>query len=151
MYHHMWMDNTQRVIARLPGTDGTAGNILDGISVCASAACMVHCLALPLLFAALPALAGRLDPGEGFHAVILLLAVPTSALALVGGWRRHRAAVPLIIGTIGLVLMALGVVLSSREAIETAVTVSGSLLLAGAHIANWRHRRGHRGTSALHP
>lgn len=123
------------------GVSGGRGHWLDGFAVCASAACMVHCLGLPLLFAALPALATRFDLGEGFHLVMLLIALPTSALALVGGWRRHRAFVPLVVGAAGLALMALGVVFSSREALETAVTVAGSLMLAGAHIVNWRYRR----------
>ncbi|MCW2366297.1 hypothetical protein M2341_001744 [Sphingobium sp. B7D2B] len=114
---------------------------LDGFAVCASVACMIHCLGLPLLLAALPAFADQIDPGESFHAVVLALAVPTSALALVSGWRRHRAPVPLAIGAVGLALMAVGILFASREILETAITVSGSLLLAGAHIANWRLRR----------
>ncbi|MEE4451699.1 MerC domain-containing protein [Novosphingobium resinovorum] len=120
----------------------STGNLLDGFAVCASAACMVHCLGLPLLLAVLPAIAHRLDPGEHFHLAVLLLAVPTSAFALVGGWRRHRGFVPLAVGAIGLTLMALGLALAHREAIETALTVAGSLLLAGAHVANWRGRSG---------
>lgn len=115
--------------------------MFDGFAVCASFTCMAHCLLLPLLLAALPALADRLDPGESFHIVVLLLAVPTSAFALIGGWRRHRASVPLAVGSAGLALMAAGIAFSSREAIETALTVAGSLLLAGAHVANWRNRR----------
>lgn len=116
-------------------------NWLDGFAVCASFTCMVHCLGLPLLFAALPAIADRISPGENFHLVVLLLAVPTSAIALIGGWRRHHAFVPLVVGAAGLALMALGLAFHARAAVETAVTVAGSLLLAGAHIANWRNRR----------
>lgn len=123
------------------GRSAGKGRWLDGFAVCASAACMVHCLLLPLLFAALPALAVRFDLGEGFHRIMLLVAVPTSSLALVGGWRRHRAFAPMVVGWIGLVLMALGVAFASRVALETAVTVAGSLLVAGAHVANWRYRR----------
>ncbi|MGC6331009.1 MerC domain-containing protein [Rhizorhabdus sp. FW153] len=117
-----------------------AESLLDGFAVCASFTCMAHCLLLPLLLAALPAFADRLDPGESFHLIVLLLAIPTSAFALVAGWRRHRASVPLAVGSAGLVLMAAGIAFASREAIETGLTVAGSLLLAGAHIANWRNR-----------
>ncbi|MCT2399897.1 MerC domain-containing protein [Novosphingobium sp. HK4-1] len=102
---------------------------------------MIHCLGLPLLLAALPTLADQIDPGESFHMIVLALAVPTSAFALIEGWRRHRAFVPLAVGVIGLFLMATGIAFASREMLETAVTIAGSLLLAGAHIANWRHRR----------
>lgn len=119
----------------------SAGDWLDGFAVSASAACMVHCLGLPILLALLPALADRVDPGESFHAIVLLLAVPTSAFALIGGWRRHGAIVPLIAGTIGLVLMATGIAFASNEILETSITVAGSLMLAAAHLANWRERR----------
>lgn len=131
-----------RAVARGKAPGGTGKERwLDGFAVCASVACMVHCLALPLLFAALPALAVRFDLGEGFHRIMLLIAVPTSSLALIGGWRRHRAFAPLVVGWVGLVLMALGVAFANREALETGMTVAGSLLVAGAHVVNWRRRR----------
>jgi hypothetical protein len=103
---------------------------------------MLHCLALPLLLAALPALAAQLGPHEGMHWAILALALPTGAIALGGGWRRHRAAAPLIVGAIGLASLAAGVALPLRELFETGLTITGSLLLAGAHLANWRRRAG---------
>lgn len=117
------------------------GNWLDGLSVCASFACMVHCLLLPLLIAALPALAGRIDPGENFHLIVLLFAVPVSAIALLDGWRRHGGFVPLVVGVAGLALMIAGVAVPSHAAVEAALTVAGGLLLAGAHLANWQGRR----------
>lgn len=101
---------------------------------------MMHCLALPVLLAALPAIASRIDPGENFHVVVLVFAVPTSAMALYGGWRRHRSIVPLVVGVLGLILMTAAIALHADEDSETAITVSGSLLLAMAHIANWLHR-----------
>ncbi|WP_448663428.1 MerC domain-containing protein [Sphingomonas sp. CJ20] len=116
---------------------------LDGFALCASTLCMLHCLALPLVLAALPALATRLEVGESFHAIVLAFAVPTSALALIGGWRRHRAAAPMLVGAVGLTLMASGIAFATREALETGLTVAGSLFVAGAHIGNWRQRRAH--------
>lgn len=118
------------------------GKWFDGFAVGASAMCLVHCLGLPLLIAALPAIAGRIDPGEGFHLAVLLFAIPTSAFALIEGWRRHRGLAPLFVGATGLALLTLGLAFENWAVIETGVTVGGSLLLAGAHIANWRRRLG---------
>lgn len=122
-----------------------AASWLDGFAVSASALCMVHCIGLPLLFVFLPVIAHRIDPGEGFHVVVLALAVPTSAYALIEGWRRHRAAGPLMAGLVGLIALGCGVLLAGQERAETIVTLAGSLLLASAHIVNWRrrHRAGH--------
>lgn len=116
------------------------GKWFDGFAVGASALCLVHCLGLPLLIAALPAIANRIDPGEGFHLIVLLFAIPTSAFALIEGWRRHRGLAPLFVGGAGLALMALGLAFEQWAAVEMGVTVAGSLLLAAAHIVNWRRR-----------
>lgn len=116
------------------------GKWFDGFAVGASALCLVHCLGLPLLIAALPAIANRVNPGEGFHLAVLLFAVPTSAFALIEGWRRHRGVTPLFVGGAGLALMAAGLAFENWVAVETGVTVAGSLLLAGAHVVNWRRR-----------
>ena len=115
-------------------------SVLDGLAVCASTICMVHCLLLPVLLAALPALATWFDPGESFHRLVLAFAVPTSAMALVGGWRVHRAVPPVVLGIAGLMLMTIGVVIAGHPLLETDVSVAGSLMLAFAHIANWRNR-----------
>lgn len=110
--------------------------------------CLVHCLGLPLLIAALPAIAARVDLGEGFHLAVLLFALPVSGFALIEGWRRHRGLVPLFVGAAGLALLALGLAFENWVAVETGVTVAGSLLLAGAHIANWRRRSARRACQA---
>ncbi|MES3153080.1 MerC domain-containing protein [Sphingomonas faeni] len=118
------------------------GDRLDGFAVGASAVCMAHCLLLPLLLAALPTLAAWIDPGETFHRVVLAIAVPTSTLALTGGWRAHRSLVPVVMGMAGLTLMTLGIVLAARSSTETILTVAGSVLLAVGHLVNWRGRFG---------
>ncbi|MGV3480760.1 MAG: MerC domain-containing protein [Sphingobium sp.] len=120
--------------------NGIGQGWLDGLSIGASALCLIHCLALPILIAALPALARALDLREGFHLLVLAAAIPTSAVALMAGHRRHGALVPVFTGIAGLVLMMIGALFTSRAAAETALTVAGSLLLASAHIANWRLR-----------
>ncbi|WP_337847041.1 MerC domain-containing protein [Sphingomonas sp.] len=112
----------------------------DGLAVGASVLCLIHCLALPIVIAALPALAARLDLGEGFHLAVLAFALPVSAVALGEGWRRHRGLTPLFVGAFGLMLLAAGLAFEDWVAVETGVTVAGSLLLAGAHVANWRGR-----------
>lgn len=102
--------------------------------------CLVHCLALPLIAAAIPALACVLDLPESLHLVLLLFAVPVSAYALVHGYRHHGKVLPALFGGVGLGLLTAGVFAASSEAMETALTVGGGLLLATAHLRNWRLR-----------
>jgi CHASE2 domain-containing sensor protein len=125
----------QQPAASAPGIDW-----LERAAVGASAVCLIHCIGLPLLLAALPALSSLISIPESFHVWILAFAVPTSALALFTGRHRHRRAYPLMIGTAGLVLLATGALLLLGGRWETPVTILGSLCLASAHIANWRLR-----------
>ena len=124
------------------------GSWLDGFALCASSLCTLHCLGLPLLFALLPALASRVDPGESFHIVMLALAVPTSLFALIKG-RQRSGKSPIFMGILGLMLMAAGAFLTRESLSEAALTVAGSALLAAAHILNWR--RGTRTVAVARP
>ncbi len=114
---------------------------IEGLAVGATIACLVHCLALPLLIAAVPILSSALPIPEHFHLIALALAVPATAGALFAGFRRHRLAAPLIAGTVGLTLLTLGALHWGETPLETPVTVLGSLCIAAAHVANWRYRR----------
>lgn len=113
-------------------------HMLDAFALCASSLCTVHCLGLPLLFALLPAVATRIDPGESFHVLMLALAVPTSLFALIQGWRLHGRHASLALGISGLAMMGMGAFLAQDWVWEAGWTIGGSGLLAIAHIINWR-------------
>lgn len=123
---------------RAPGIDW-----VERAAIGASALCLIHCAGLPLLLAALPALSALIHVPESFHVWILAFAVPSAALALFGGKRRHRRAYPLLAGLAGLILLATGALLLLGGPWETPVTILGSLCLAFAHVANWRLRHRH--------
>lgn len=114
---------------------------LDRAAVGASVLCLIHCAGLPLLLAALPSLSRAFAIPEHFHLWMLAFAIPTSAAALVAGWRSHGTGEPLVLGGFGLALMAAAALLFAGAAAETPMTIVGSLCLAGAHILNWRRRR----------
>lgn len=136
----------------LPARPSLPSRAADLLGVSLSLACLLHCLALPLLLLAAPALSAWLSLPEGFHAVILLLATPTATLAVWDGFRRHRHPYPVTAAMAGLALLAAG--LAAHEGLLTAVdsvtgdrllTTLGAIGLASAHIVNWRlrHRKGH--------
>jgi hypothetical protein len=129
-----------RMSHRQPAASAPGIDWVERAAVGASALCLIHCIGLPLLLAALPALSSLISIPESFHVWILVFAVPSSALALFTGRHRHRRAYPLIIGAIGLILLATGALFLLGGRWETPVTILGSLCLASAHIANWRLR-----------
>ena len=116
---------------------------LDRAGVAISAICLVHCLALPLVAAALPAVDAWVDPSthHRVHWGLLALALPISLAALVSGMRRHGLHRWLGLGLVGLALMLLAVLGSLGADNEVPITIAGVTLLAVAHVANWRARQ----------
>lgn len=119
----------------------------DRLALVASAACLVHCLALPLLFAVLPVLSQAFSLPESFHLWMVVVAVPTSTYALLAGPRDHHRR-PLLVGAVGLGLLVIGTALVGESRYETPVTIMGALTLATAHVLNWRRRHRHRTISS---
>ncbi|WP_300543786.1 MerC domain-containing protein [Maricaulis sp.] len=118
---------------------------MDATGVGLSAICVLHCLFLPATAAAAPMLAPELGGAIGlshdWHLVLLALAAPVSLIGL--GWsvRATKAGWRLFaIGLFGLALMAVGASHIVSPAVETALTLAGVTVLAGAHFANWRMR-----------
>ena len=109
----------------------------DGLAALLSSICLVHCMALPLAAAALPSLA--LAPGAHslwLHVLLLAVALPVSAAALLSGWRAHGRAVPAALAALGFAVMAAAVALHGAG--EAALTVAGGLVVAAAHLRNRR-------------
>lgn len=122
----------------LPESPPHRQRLLDGFAVTASLLCLIHCLALPMLLIALPVLATMLAVPEAFHAVAFACAVPTSILAMASGHARHGRAVPILLAGIGLMLLGVGAFAVEAEIVERIVSSTGAVILATAHVLNWR-------------
>lgn len=109
---------------------------LDRAAVILSGLCVLHCAATVLLAAVL-ASAGAALANPAWHEVGFTLAIGLGAVALGRGFARHRDAGPLLLGGVGLALMAAGLFLP-HGAGEIGTTVAGVLLLAVAHRRNAR-------------
>lgn len=103
----------------------------------ASAACIFHCLGLPILLSLVPVLAAYIALPEAFHAWAFLVAVPTSAAAVLFGCRRHGRSGPALLAVPGLMMLGGGVLAPEGRA-EILLSVGGATLLALAHLMNLR-------------
>lgn len=104
-----------------------------------SAACMVHCVVLPLLILALPVLTTWLSIPESAHLWLLAFAAPAAAVALSLGYRLHRRWPPVVAGASGLTLLTTAILFGGAS--ETVLTVAGSILIVSAHVLNLRLRQ----------
>jgi len=117
------------------------GNRLDTAAIFLSATCMLHCLALPILITLYPIAHGSLLEEQNFHLILLVFILPTSLIALTIGCRKHKDLVTMILGGIGLSILTI-TGLFGHELFgmlgERIVTSIGGLILATAHIQNFR-------------
>lgn len=128
-----------------PSSDFTGK--LDRAAVFLSGLCLLHCLALPVLLAVFPLLGSFFIPHETFHQLILVIVVPTTALALGSGYRCHHRLGVLALGALGvagLVAAAFTVHRLEAEQLERAMTIAGGLILACAHGWNFQLTRARR-------
>ncbi len=104
-----------------------------------SGLCVVHCLAGSVLLAGLSVTGGLWN--HEFHAIGLALALPLAAFALLRGVRIHQRYVVTVLGGVGLALMAASLMFAHGSVTEIAVSITGVLLLASAHLLNMRWSR----------
>lgn len=121
-----------------------SGESLDAVAMGISALCVVHCLATPVLVVLFPIIGGTLLANHAFHALLLLLVLPTSTVALYLGYRRHHAPRALRLGILGMAILILAAVLGPEVLSpigEGATTSVGGGVLAVAHFINLRRCR----------
>ncbi|WP_397423195.1 MerC domain-containing protein [Phenylobacterium sp.] len=117
-----------------------ADRVLDGSAIGLSGLCVAHCLALPVAAALLPVL-GAWAEAEWVHVLFVLIVAPLSGLALLRPSPHARRSIRVLaLAAIGITLLAAGAFVAGSKAVETAVTVVGSLCLASAHMWNWYRR-----------
>jgi hypothetical protein len=74
----------------------------DWLGMTTSIGCAIHCAAMPLVVAYLPALGLSWLAGKSFHQWIAAACFVLALLAFVPGWRIHRRFFPATLGTVGL-------------------------------------------------
>lgn len=113
---------------------GHQNGAYDRLGVFASAACAVHCLAAPLLFLAVPAIADVWSHPLS-HAVIALVVLPLASSVLLRGYRLHGRrwiAASTVIGIgaviVGCILPYVGGPAESAVAAEESATACACCL-----------------------
>lgn len=112
---------------------------MDQLGLLLSASCLLHCLALPVALVAAPALALWLGETETtVHWVLFAIAAVVSGGALYLGYRRHGGALVVVVGTVGLAVMAVAAAHLFGTTLEATLTLVGASIVALAHVVNLR-------------
>ncbi|NUM54926.1 MAG: MerC domain-containing protein [Candidatus Hydrogenedentes bacterium] len=113
---------------------------MDRIAICLTAVCVVHCAAMPIALTLIPALAGSLVGEERFHSFMLWLVLPSSAVAVTLGCRKHKDVAVVVMGLLGLGLLVYAAFYGHEtfgEWGERALTVAGGGILSVGHLRNY--------------
>ncbi|MCC5933167.1 MAG: MerC domain-containing protein [Candidatus Cyclonatronum sp.] len=125
-------------------------NIFSKLSIYLSSICIIHCLAVPVLIVALPAMS--FFTGSTFEMILILTVVPLSAFGFFPTWMRHKNKTYLTVYLTSVLLLltgqfgfshdhsASGVHMASFEHLaELVILVSGALGLAWVTYKNSKH------------
>lgn len=113
----------------------------DKFAISISLLCALHCAVLPSLWVLIPSFGLMGVDSEVVHLWMLVVVIPVSAVALVTGARKHGHRALMILGTLGLLVLASAVIFGEHnlgEFGEKLVTVVGSVIVAIAHLRNYR-------------
>jgi len=88
---------------------------LDKTAVFFAVLCGIHCLATPVLLVALPILGASFWTSEDFHLWMLALVIPTTALAVFSGCRRHKDRIVVTCAVLGLSILVYATALEASE------------------------------------
>ncbi|QEF99252.1 MerC mercury resistance protein [Stieleria maiorica] len=113
----------------------------DWAGMVASIGCAIHCAAMPFVIAYLPALGLSFLADEAFHQWMAVGCFIIALTAFVPGFRKHGRLKPVIIGSVGLVLISVAAFGFAGECCAScesevvsapmdATSVSGDLALA---------------------
>lgn len=113
---------------------------LDKTGVAVSFICVLHCLFLPILLIASPALGATFLGEEAFHRALLLLIIPSSVIAFFLGCRRHKDNAVIGLAITGLLCLIVAAIFGHDygERFEHILALLGSVVLIAAHVRNYR-------------
>ena len=119
----------QRALLSIRDRFDRAGIFLSGL-------CVVHCV-LGLVIVSVLGLGGGALLAPAIHRVGLGLAVVIGVVALGAGFARHGRSAPLMLGALGLSLVALAL-FAEHGLSEAVLTIGGVGIVAAAHLWNLR-------------
>ena len=113
----------------------------DAIGISASLACAIHCALLPLFLTSLPLFGINIIHNIFFEGGMVLLAFCIGLYSLYHGYRRHHHSnMPLVLFTMGIILLVLKLFFIHYE---TWLLIPAVALIILGHILNFRFCRVH--------
>jgi hypothetical protein len=113
---------------------------LDRLGVAGASLCAMHCVLMPLVFAALPFVGVEVVLGRGMEWGFLTSGLALGSLSFVPSFRRvHQRLLPFVLFMAGMALwVGARVGLGSDSAFEIPLVLTGAASVVAAHVINRR-------------
>jgi len=110
-------------------------NMKDNLAIFTSGLCLIHCLAAPLLLIiGLSGAAISWFEAEWVHQALLIPVIILAVLSLPYAYKQHGSAIPLILASIGILVMSSSFYLP--ESLELWLVIPSAFLIISAHSLN---------------
>lgn len=118
---------------------------IDRVGAGASFICAVHCAALPIVIAVLPAIGLGVFANHAFERAFVTFAAILAITSLLTGFRRHRRlrAFGFLVPGIVCLLAGIAIDVDARPVLHAVLVSIGGTLVALSHLANLRLARRH--------
>lgn len=118
---------------------------VDRFGAAASFLCALHCAALPILLAALPALGLGVLADHRYEQGFVVFAALLAVASLLLGARRHQRMLAFAVLVPGIALLLAGARLAVEDVshLHVVLVTLGGTLVAAAHVVNLRLSRQH--------
>ncbi len=136
------MNKASQIQMQIKGVDTRESRFrqfLDLAALIAPLACLIHCIATPLVLILLPLAGKTCVPATGCEQLLTLAASIICLVAILPGYRQHRQNTIILLTAAGLALLFTGSFLATDflgGSLELPVTVSGSIVLIIALLKN---------------
>lgn len=115
--------------------------IIDNLGITISSACAIHCVLLPAILIVAPY---SFFASHEFHETLIYFIIPFAAIAFFMGCRKHGDLKVFLIGSLGIVLLSLSLMIHeifhsdqhSEEFLTVLITIAGSIMLIISHLRN---------------
>lgn len=103
------IDSGYSVPSSPPEHDGVSSSVAwtDWLGMLASIGCAIHCAAMPFVIAYLPALGLSFLADEAFHRWMAVGCFAIAVTAFLPGLRKHRRLAPVMVGSVGLMMISI--------------------------------------------
>ena len=111
----------------------------DALGMAASVACMIHCLAMPVLLVVLPAWSSRFVHDDMTHYFLAAFVTAFCLMGILPGYLKHsrKSVLAMMVVGLSLVLFAtFAAALLIGERFEAPIITIGNLLVVAAHYLN---------------